>query len=303
VRVRDYTRPADTSIAAPDRPRGELPAGRGAAKLPGRERDGQEASRPVETLKATIERLYNGRSRRAAFFRYVLLGFDLFAITFFVVTTPFGQSMAILVADFVIGLVMLADLVARLWIAPSRIRLLRQPYTIADIVVIASLLLAPFVTHNLAFLRVFRTLRLLRSYHVMRDLRRDTPFFQRNEDVIVSSINLGVFIFLVTALVFTLQHGQNPAIATYVDALYFTVTTLTTTGFGDIILTGDVGRLLSIVIMVVGVALFLRLAQTIFRPRKLSYTCPQCGLNRHELDAVHCKHCGHILKIETEGEG
>ncbi|HSM20019.1 MAG TPA: ion transporter, partial [Hyphomicrobiales bacterium] len=30
-------------------------------------------------------------------------------------------------------------------------------------------------------------------------------------------------------------------------------------------------------------------------------TCPHCGLNRHETDAVHCKHCGQLLKIETEG--
>jgi len=63
------------------------------------------------------------------------------------------------------------------------------------------------------------------------------------------------------------------------------------------------GRLLAVFMMVVGVALFLRLAQTIFRPRKLSYTCPDCGLNRHEPDAIHCKHCGHALKIETEGAG
>jgi voltage-gated potassium channel len=94
----------------------------------------------------------------------------------------------------------------------------------------------------------------------------------------------------------------NPSIENYVDALYFTVATLTTTGFGDITLEGDSGRLLAIVIMVFGVALFLRLVQTIFRPQKVRYECPDCGLNRHEPDAVHCKHCGRVLHIETEGE-
>jgi len=73
-----------------------------------------------------------------------------------------------------------------------------------------------------------------------------------------------------TALVFVLQFEDNPDIDGYIDALYFTVTTLTTTGFGDIILTGNLGRLLAVFIMVAGVALFLRLAQTIFRPQKLS---------------------------------
>jgi voltage-gated potassium channel len=257
----------------------------------------------MEQLKKTIELLYTGRSRRAAYFRYALIGFDLFTIIFFIITTTLASTTELLIADFVIGALILADFLARLWIAPIKLRMLLQLYTIADILVILSLLLAPFITQNLAFLRVLRTLRLLHSYHVMRDLRRDTPFFRRYEDVIVSSVNLGVFIFLVTGLVFVLQFGDNPAIGSYIDALYFTVATLTTTGFGDIILTGTLGRLFSVFIMVFGVALFLRLAQTIFQPQKLSYTCPECGLKRHELDAVHCKHCGHGLKIKTEGAG
>jgi len=46
---------------------------------------------------------------------------------------------------------------------------------------------------------------------------------------------------------------------------------------------------------------FVRLAQRIFRPNKVGYTCPCCGLNRHDPDAVHCKLCGVVLNIETEG--
>ncbi len=254
-------------------------------------------------LKTRIERLYTGRSRKAARFRYGLIGFDLGTIAFFIATAPIVPTPGLLVADVAIGAVILADFLARLWIAPDKPRMLRQLYTLADILVVLSLVLAPLFYQNLAFLRVLRALRLLHSYHVLRDLRRETPFFRRHEEVIVSTVNLGVFIFLVTALVFVLQHGKNPAIESYIDALYFTVATLTTTGFGDITLSGPLGRLLAVAIMVIGVALFLRLAQTIFRPQKVSHTCPKCGLNRHDPDAVHCKHCGVTLKIETEGAG
>lgn len=253
-------------------------------------------------FRKAIELLYTGRSRNAALFRYGLIGFDLGTIAFFIVTAPLEPTPAIFAADIALGAIILADFLARLWIAPDKPRMLRQVYTVADVIVIASLLLAPLIAQNLAFLRVLRALRLLHSYHVLRDLRREAPFFRRNEDVIVSAVNLGVFIFLVTALVFVLQFRDNPDIESYVDALYFTVATLTTTGFGDIILTGTSGRLLAVFIMVVGVALFLRLAQTIFRPQKISYSCPDCGLGRHEPDAIHCKHCGHMLKIESEGE-
>ncbi|MEO3427666.1 ion channel [Pelagibius sp. CAU 1746] len=254
-------------------------------------------------LKQSIRQLYTGSSKVATRFRYGLIAFDLATIAFFVATAPDFPTPFILAADFVIGLVILADFLARLWIAPRKLQMLRQLYTLADILVILTLLLAPFLTTNFAFLRVLRALRLLHSYHVLRDLRRETAFFRRNEDVVVACVNLGVFIFVTTALVFTMEHRQNPDIVTYLDALYFTVATLTTTGFGDITMKDEFGRLLAVVIMVVGVALFLRLAQTIFQPRKIRYTCPDCGLTRHDPDAVHCKHCGRTIKIETEGTG
>ncbi len=252
-------------------------------------------------LKQTLRMLYTGSSAAATRFRYGLITFDILTIAFFIVTAPDHPTVFILTADFIIGTVILLDFLARLWIAPDKLRMLRQLYTLADILVILTLLLAPFLSTNFAFLRVLRALRLLHSYHVLRDLRRETAFFRRNEDVVVACVNLGVFIFVTTALVFTLEHRQNPDIVTYLDALYFTVATLTTTGFGDITLKDEFGRLLAVVIMVVGVALFLRLAQTIFQPRKIRYTCPDCGLMRHDPDAVHCKHCGRTIKIETEG--
>ena len=199
-----------------------------------------------------------------------------------------------------IAVYLIADLAARGLIRKRRLLFLVWPTTIADILVVISLLLAPFV-QSLAFLRLLRALRLLQSYHMVRDLRRIYPFFRKNESVIHAVLNLLVFIYIVSALVLVLQTGRNPMIGNYLDALYFTVTTLTTTGFGDIVLTGRSGKLLSIVIMIAGFALFLRLIQTIFRPSQVKYRCPDCGLNEHDRDAVHCKHCGRVVDIETEG--
>ncbi|MEQ8666674.1 MAG: ion channel [Rhodospirillales bacterium] len=253
------------------------------------------------SFRRTVELLYTGRSRDAALFRYALIVFDIFTIAFFIVTIPMQSTLTIFVLDCVIGVLILCDFLARLWIAPSKLRMLRQVHTAADIVVILSLFLAPLIGPDLVFLRVLRALRLVHSYRVLHDLRRDTPFFRDNEDVILGAVNLGVFVFFVTALVFVLQFGDNPDIQNFVAALYFTVSALTTTGFGDIVLTGTAGQLLAVLIMIVGVALFLRLAQAIFRPQKVAYDCPSCGLSRHETDAVHCKHCGEPLRIATEG--
>ncbi len=254
-------------------------------------------------LRRRIDHLYNGDSPTASRFRYSLLAFDFLTIAFFILTAPVELTPEILIADLVVGAIILLDFLARLWIAPSKLRMLRQVHTLADLLVIASLLAAPIIDQNLAFLRVLRALRLLHSFAMLRDLRQGAAFFRRHEDVIVRSVNLLVFIFIVTGVVFNHAFGRNDDIDNYLAALYFTVSTLTTTGFGDIVLHGTTGRLLAVLIMVVGVALFLRLAQAIFSPTKVRFTCPDCGLDRHEPDAVHCKHCGRTLKIRTHGEG
>lgn len=255
----------------------------------------------MQELKSRLEGLYFGGSSHARVFRYVLLTFDLVTILFFVVTSMFPESTPILVIEYAIAAVLTADFAARLWISRRKWRFLADPITMADIIVIGTLVLAPFI-ENWGFLRVLRALRLLRSYHLLRELRTNSRWFKRNEQILASSLNLLVFIFVVTALVYVLEVGAQSQINTYIDALYFTVTTLTTTGFGDITLEGTHGRLLAVVIMVVGVGLFLRLVQTIFRPNKVEYECPDCGLSRHDPDAVHCKHCGRTIHIETEGE-
>lgn len=251
-------------------------------------------------MKDRIRLLYEGRSKRATRFRYGLLIFDALSILFFLATATLPLTPWVLAADAVIGLVILLDLLARLWIAPNRLRHLRQFYVLIDILVLLSLLAAPFLGQGLTILRLLRALRLVHSYHLLRDLRRDSLLFRQHEDTVVSAVNLLVFIFAMTALVFVLR-GQETGLGSYVDALYFTVATLTTTGFGDIAMTTPQGRLLAVVIMVVGVGLFLRLARAIFSPAKVRYKCPGCGLLKHDPDAIHCKHCGAELKIETEG--
>ena len=160
-------------------------------------------------------------------------------------------------------------------------------------------LLVPQLFFNFGFLRVLRLWTLFNSEFFWRTVGRrydDT----RVEDVTRTLATLVTFVFIATGFVYTSFAGTKRGIDTYVDALYFTVTTLTTTGYGDILLTGTWGRILSIIIMIVGITLFLRLAQTIFRPYKVRFPCPTCGLGVHDPDAVHCKACGQLLNIPND---
>jgi voltage-gated potassium channel len=252
------------------------------------------------SFRERLRRLYNGNSARAHRFRYSLLAFDIITIIFIVGTSFIPREPWIEYLDVLFGIVILLDFCARIWVSHRPAKEFLHPATWADLVAIFSFL-APIVGEGLGFLRILRTLRLLHTYQLLSRLRKQSTFFRRNEESIVAVINLIVFLFIMTGIVYETQHWRNPDIRNYVDALYFTVTALTTTGFGDITLTGSMGRLIAVIIMIFGVTLFLRLLQTLLRPQKVRHPCPTCGLQRHEADAVYCKACGEVLNIPDEG--
>ena len=242
--------------------------------------------------------LYEGASPRAHTFRDVLFIFDITAILYVIVSSFLPANDVTEWVNRVFGVLVLADLMARIAISARPARELIRPLTIAEIVAAISFL---WPVGGGTFLRALRTLRLLRTYAFLQRLRGASSWFRRNEDAVVAGTNLFVFIFVMTGVVYDTQHWSNPHITNYADALYFTVTTLTTTGFGDITLPGTFGRMVSVFIMICGVTLFLRLAQVLFRPNRVRFECPSCGLMRHDHDAVHCKACGNLLHIPDEG--
>jgi voltage-gated potassium channel len=252
------------------------------------------------SMKRSIRRLYEGATPSGVRFRYVLLAFEMVTVLFIIATSFLPSSEIIETLDVLFGIVILADFSARLLVSRRRLRDFTRFSTWTDIVAIVSFL-APLAGEAGGFLRILRTLRLLRDYQMLVRLRADSRFFRRNEEVIFAVTNLAVFIFVMTAIVYETQKFRNDQITNYADALYFTVTALTTTGFGDITLRGTVGRLISVVIMIFGVTLFFNLARALLSPSKVRFPCPACGLLRHDIDAVHCKACGTVLNIPDEG--
>lgn len=246
-----------------------------------------------------VRECYFGFSPLSRRFRFAMLAFDVVTISYFVITTVSGST-TLPIIDIVIGICLTLDLAARTIAMRRSIVQLRSLMFYLDLVVIIALFGA-LIAPDLALVRVLRILRVLRSYRLVVDLRRDYKWFRQREEVVEAALNLTVFLFITTALVYVIERPVNPEITTFVDALYFTIATLTTTGFGDIVVSDTWGRALTIVIMVFGVGLFLRLIQTLFRPNKVAFECPKCGLEKHDLDAVHCKHCGEVINIPTEG--
>jgi voltage-gated potassium channel len=258
-----------------------------------------EAAHPAPArltrLRAQLHGLYYGDCPKAVRFRLGVLAVDIVTIAFFIAAPLIKDTHVFYGLDYAIAAVLGAELAARWLASPDLRRWFLHPIVWIDLVVLVALL-APQLIFNLGFLRILRLWSLLHSEFFWRTVARrydDT----RWEELTKTGATLVTFIFVITGLVYTSYARVHPGIDGYVDALYFTVATLTTTGFGDITLPGAWGKLISIVTMIVGITLFLRLAQTLFRPYKVRFVCQTCGLQRHEPDAVHCKACGALLNI------
>lgn len=257
---------------------------------------------PMGQFRTGLRHLFYGHRSAAIAFQAGLLVLDISALGYFLTTTFMDPAPWVRIVDVLLGVVLLLEFAGRLAAHRHPMHYLDNASAVIDVMVILSLFLSAFIG-NLAFLRVLRTARLLRSYLVLGRLKQLLPGVRRHQEAITAALDLTVFMLVVSSLVFVTQHSMNSDIGNFLDALYFTVATLSTTGFGDITLTGTNGRLISIGIMIVGISLFFRLAQAVFRPGgKVRHQCPNCGLLRHDHDAVHCKACGLLLNIPNDDD-
>lgn len=250
--------------------------------------------------------LYSGRGKWPASFRWALLVFDLATIALFLVHPLVswrdgvtGSIGAWFYVDIFIATVIALDFLARLYIERHKLRFFLNIMNIADLAVLATLVV-PVFAQNLIFLRVLRVIRLVRAYEYIDSKHGFARWLHMNSFVVSKIVNLLVFVFLVTALVYVNQVRENDKIETYLDALYFTVGTLTTVGLGDVTLEGTYGRWITIIIMVLGVTLFLQLIRAVAIGDKSRAPCPACDLALHDHDAAHCKRCGANLFPEDD---
>jgi voltage-gated potassium channel len=257
-------------------------------------------------LNRTLFWLYSGQGKWPSIFRWAMLAFDLVTIALFLVHplvswhdgTTESTGLWLYVDIFIVAVITL-DFLARLYIERYKLRFFLRPTNVADLLVLATFVV-PVFAQNLIFLRVLRVVRLVRAYEYLDQKHAFSKWLHVNSFVVSKIVNLVVFVFIMTAVVYVNEVGQNDRIESYLDALYFTITSLTTTGYGDIILTGAAGRWISIIAMVLGVTLFLQLIRAVAIGDKVREPCPACNLKLHDRDAAHCKRCGADLFAEKK---
>jgi len=215
-----------------------------------------------------------------------------------------------LLDDTILGVFVL-EYFLRLWSAEEKFKYLFSLYAIIDLLAILPFFLGIF---DIAFIRLLRWFRILR---LIRLVESKSLFSQKTEDIAILLkilFTLFAIVFIFSGLIYQIEHPNNPKFHNFLDALYFSVFTMTTVGYSDVMPTSEAGKLTTVLMVFTGIALipvqlgelFKRLVKTANQDEAINESsrtciCSGCGLALHDVDAKFCKVCGTKLnrKMKT----
>lgn len=243
----------------------------------------------------------------------ILLALNLVFVGIFIVETyPISTDFRSLLWNLEVGIALIfsVEYVLRLYGAPDRVSEFLNGYTMVDLLAILPTLLVfllpvPIGALHIGFLRVIRVVRVLRFYRFTEDAEF---FFGTIEDNTLRAtkllLTILVLLFASAGVFYSVENASNPNVTTFGDAFYYAVITLSTTGFGDIIPVTTAGRWVTVGAILAAIIIIPRQASKLVREwaskKKVTVTCPQCGLSYHDPDASHCKACGHVIYQELD---
>lgn len=155
-------------------------------------------------------------------------------------------------------------------------------------------------------LLVIRALRLLRVFRVFKLSRYLGEANVLSEAIIQSKTRIVVFLSTITVLSFItgagmyLVEGPEHGFTSIPQSVYWAITTLTSTGYGDTVPLTPIGKMLAIFIMIMGYSLIIVptgiISTELMKLGDIStQACKNCSKEGHDYNAKFCKHCGFEL--------
>lgn len=158
----------------------------------------------------------------------------------------------------------------RLWSCPQhesniyrhpvlgRLRYVFTPLMLMDLIAIA-----PFYANfptvvDLILLRLFRFLSILDITRNSRALQLLVTVLVRESKTLVAIfLFISVLLVFISSIIFVLEHNAQPkAFGSIPDAMWWSMATLTTVGYGDIVPHTAAGKVFGMMVMFIGIAMF-----------------------------------------------
>jgi voltage-gated potassium channel len=176
----------------------------------------------------------------------------------------------------------------------GRLRYMLSPAALIDLIAILPsglFYLHVFTGVDLRMLRILRLLRFFRLFRLTAYTKATklvmNVFKSRFSELILAFILTSFLIVIASCLVYFAEHSIQPDKFTSIpDTIYWSVVTLTTVGYGDMVPVTVAGKIFTVIISLMGVALlalpagiitsgFLEESRKMRKPKQM--ICPHCG--------------------------
>ncbi|HQV06540.1 MAG: ion transporter [Chitinophagaceae bacterium] len=190
----------------------------------------------------------------------------------------------------------------------GRLRYMASPAALIDLLAILPFYIHVVVGLDLRVLRILRLMRIFRLFRLTAYTRSahmiKRVFKKRFHDLSLSFILVVFLIILASCAIYFAEHeppGNSEKFTSIPATIWWAVVTLTTTGYGDMVPFTTLGKSMTVVIMLTGVAFFALPAGIItagfleeFRMNRVKKThqCPYCG-EHIELDDLENHESNH----------
>lgn len=141
--------------------------------------------------------------------------------------------------------------------AKARLRYFFSPIALIDLIAILPFLIAMFINIDLRSLRLLRVLRLLKLNHYFKGFDIFITVVVKELKSMTAAMMVMVFLIIIAASLMHAIEGeiQPEAFGSILSALWWSVVTMTTVGYGDTIPITGAGKVVATFIMLIGVGL------------------------------------------------
>ncbi len=226
----------------------------------------------------------------------------------------------LIILEWCFTIIFTLEYALRIFVSKKPLKYIFSFYGIIDLLSILPMFMSLFVSgsHILSSFRILRLLRLFRVFRLMEFMQESSKL---KVALLASRAKIMVFLYtvlIIAILIGTLMYyieGPENGYASIPKSVYYTIVTLTTVGYGDMVPTTAFGQFLSMVLMVtgygiiavptgiVGVEIAKEVGRSVYKEQKKEeehnrlngIVCAHCNKEGHRDDAEYCYHCGHYL--------
>src|SRR5690606_9662887 len=226
----------------------------------------------------------------------------------------------LIVLEWIFTVLFTIEYLTRIFVSKKPLRYIFSFYGIIDLISILPMFFSLFLagSHILSSFRILRLLRLFRVFRLIEFMQESSrlkvALLASRAQIMVFRYTVMVISILIGTLMYYIEGPEN-GFTSIPKSVFYTIVTLTTVGYGDMVPTTALGQFFSMVLMVIGYGIIavptgivgVEIARE--AGKKLSkdnennikhtnhngIVCAHCNKEGHRNDADYCYSCGHYL--------